>query len=53
MDSNMLIAMLIMTFAFWAYAFATILTRVNDATLDEESHADWVQNELKQLGDHS
>ncbi len=50
MDSKMLLAMLIMTFAFWAYAFAVVLTRVNLKTLEEESHTDWVQNELKQLG---
>jgi heme exporter protein C len=50
MDSHMLQAMLIMTFAFWSYAFATILTRVNYKTLDEDSHTDWVQKELEQLG---
>jgi heme exporter protein C len=46
MDPNMLAAMLIMTFAFWAYAFASILTRVNYQTLDEESHTEWVREEL-------
>jgi heme exporter protein C len=50
MDSSMLLAMLIMTFAFWSYTFATILTRVNYKTLDEESHTDWVQKELRELG---
>ena len=50
MDNSMLLAMLIMTFAFWSYTFATILTRVNYKTLDEESHTDWVQKELRELG---
>jgi heme exporter protein C len=53
MDSKMLLAMLIMTFAFWAYAFAVVLTRVNLKTLEEESHTDWVQYELIQLGTQS
>lgn len=50
MDNSMLLAMLIMTFAFWAYTFATILTRVNYKTLDAESHADWAKKELLTLG---
>jgi heme exporter protein C len=49
MDPSMLLAMLIMTFAFWAYAFATVLSRVNAKTLDEESHTDWVNTELQKL----
>jgi len=49
MDPRMLAAMLIMTFAFWAYAFAIILTRVNYQTLDEDAHSDWVQEELSHL----
>jgi heme exporter protein C len=49
MQSTMLMAMLIMTFAFWAYAFAVILSRVNQKTLDEESHTDWALTELKRL----
>jgi heme exporter protein C len=53
MDSKMLVAMLIMTFAFWAYAFAVVLTRVNLKTLQEESHTDWVQTELQLQGVHS
>ena len=50
MDSSMLVAMLIMTFAFWSYTFATVFTRVNYKTLDEESHTDWVQKELSNMG---
>ena len=50
MDSSMLFAMLIMTFAFWSYTFATVLSRVNLKTLDEESHTDWVSKELQNLG---
>jgi heme exporter protein C len=49
MDSSMLFAMLIMTFAFWSYTFATVLTRVNNKTLTEESHTDWVNQELNKL----
>ena len=49
MDSSMLLAMLIMTFAFWSYTFATVFTRVNYKTLDEESHTDWVQKELSNI----
>jgi len=45
----MLLAMLIMTFAFWSYTFATVFTRVNYKTLDEESHTDWVQKELSNI----
>ena len=42
MASTMLTAMLLMTLAFWAYAFAVVLTRTRAITLEREAHADWV-----------
>jgi len=45
MESNILIAMLVMVFAFWMYAFAVILMRVRNIILERERHATWV-NEL-------
>jgi heme exporter protein C len=39
----MLTAMLLMTFAFWAYAFAVAFMRVRAIVLERESHAQWVQ----------
>ena len=43
MASIMLIAMLLMTFAFWAYAFAVVFMRARAIVLERESHADWVR----------
>jgi len=43
MASTMLTAMLIMTFAFWAYAFAVVFTRTRAIVLEREQHADWVR----------
>lgn len=43
MASTMLTAMLLMTFAFWAYAFAVVFMRVRAIVLERESHAQWVQ----------
>ncbi|WP_280156110.1 heme ABC transporter permease CcmC [Piscinibacter sp. XHJ-5] len=42
MASTMLTAMLLMTFAFWAYAFAVVFMRVRAIVLERESHAEWV-----------
>jgi heme exporter protein C len=42
MASTMLTAMLLMTLAFWAYAFAVVLTRTRAIILERERHADWV-----------
>ena len=42
MASTMLTAMLIMTFAFWAYAFAVVFTRTRAIVIERESHAAWV-----------
>ena len=42
MASTMLTAMLIMTLAFWAYAFAVIFMRTRAIVLERETQADWV-----------
>ncbi len=42
MAATMLTAMLLMTLAFWAYAFAVVLTRTRAIILEREKHADWV-----------
>jgi heme exporter protein C len=41
MASTMLTAMLIMTFAFWAYAFAVVFTRARAIVLERDQHARW------------
>jgi heme exporter protein C len=48
MASTMLSAMLIMTFAFWAYAFAVVFMRARAIVLERESHADWVRQLAKE-----
>jgi heme exporter protein C len=42
MGQIMLITMLIMTFAFWAYAIAAVLTRVRCIILERERDTTWV-----------
>lgn len=42
MASAMLLGMLVMVFAFWAYSIATALTRVRGIILERERHAAWV-----------
>ena len=42
MASTMLTAMLLMTFAFWAYAFAVVFTRTRAIVLERERDAAWV-----------
>jgi heme exporter protein C len=42
MASTMLTAMLIMTFACWAYAFAAVFTRTRAIVIEREAHAGWV-----------
>ena len=44
MATTMLLAMLIMTFAFWAYAFAVVLTRTRAIVLERERNASWVES---------
>ena len=43
MASTMLTAMLLMTLAFWAYAFAVVFMRARAIVLERESHAEWVR----------
>lgn len=43
MASTMLTAMLLMTVACWAYAFAVVFTRTRAIVLERESDAAWVQ----------
>jgi heme exporter protein C len=49
MASTMLTAMLIMTLAFWAYAFAVTFTRTRAIVLERERDAAWV-NQLARGG---
>jgi heme exporter protein C len=42
MASTMLTAMLLMTLAFWAYAFAVVFTRCRAVVLERERDAAWV-----------
>ena len=49
MAHTMLLAMLLMTFAFWAYAFAVVFTRAQAMALDRDRGSDWArQAALKQ-----
>jgi heme exporter protein C len=43
MAQTMLFAMLLMTFAFWAYAFAVVFTRAQALALARDGDAAWVQ----------
>jgi len=43
MASTMLTSMLLMTVAFWAYAFAVVFKRCSAIVLERERGADWVQ----------
>jgi heme exporter protein C len=42
MASTMLTAMLLMTLAFWAYAFAVVFMRSRAIVLEREQHTEWV-----------
>jgi len=42
MASTMLTAMLLMTLAFWAYAFAMVFMRTRAQILEHDAHAGWV-----------
>lgn len=46
MASTMLTAMLLMTFACWAYAFAVVFTRTRAQVLERERDAAWVQDRV-------
>ncbi|MGZ5130850.1 MAG: heme ABC transporter permease CcmC [Caldimonas sp.] len=41
MVSTMLTAMLLMSLAFWAYAFAVVFTRTRAIVLERDQHAQW------------
>jgi heme exporter protein C len=43
MASTMLTAMLLMTLACWAYAFAVVFTRTCAVIVEREAHAAWVR----------
>ncbi len=42
MAATMLTAMLLLTLAFWAYAFAVVFTRTRAIVVERESHTAWV-----------
>jgi len=44
MASMMLLAMLLMTLAFWAYAFAVIFVRTQAIALERDNHAAWAND---------
>jgi heme exporter protein C len=44
MASVMLLAMLLMTFSFWAYSFAVVFTRARAIVLEQEDQTDWVRS---------
>ena len=50
MASTMLVAMLIMTFAFWAYSFAAVFTRARAIIIERERNNDWVVESLGSEG---
>jgi len=43
MASDMLTAMMVMTFAFWTYTIAVVLMRVRRTVLERESQTSWVK----------
>ena len=43
MAQTMLTAMLLMTFAFWAYAFAVVFMRARAMAVERDAHAGWVE----------
>lgn len=50
MAQTMLLAMLLMTFAFWAYAFAVVFMRARAIVLEREQHTEWVGELLRTEG---
>ncbi|HUG22314.1 heme ABC transporter permease CcmC [Piscinibacter sp.] len=48
MASTMLTAMLLMTFAFWAYTFAVVFMRTRAVVLERERDADWVRAAMQE-----
>jgi heme exporter protein C len=47
MESNILFALLTMTFAFWMYSFAAILMRARTTVLAREAESNWAQEILE------
>jgi heme exporter protein C len=50
MAQTMLTAMLLMTLAYWAYAFAVTFTRTRAIIAERERHTAWMQQRAAQLG---
>lgn len=48
-ESNILLAMFIMTFAFWSYSFASSFMRLRNLILERERNNKWVQTTI---GEH-
>ncbi len=46
MDGNILFSMLILTFSFWMYGFATSLMRVRGIILSREGDTQWVERQI-------
>ncbi len=45
MEQSMLVAMLLMTIAFWSYAFAVVFRRAQAIVVERERHARWLMAE--------
>ena len=50
MAQTMLTAMLLMTFAFWAYAFAVVFMRTRAIVVEREQHTEWVSEMVRSQG---
>jgi heme exporter protein C len=50
MASSMLVAMLLLTLAFWAYAFAVVFTRAQAIILERDRHAQWTADAARDTG---
>jgi heme exporter protein C len=50
MAQTMLTAMLLMTFAFWAYAFAVVFMRARAIVIEREQHTEWVSELVRTQG---
>ena len=50
MAQTMLTAMLLMTFAFWAYAFAVVFMRARAIVIEREQHTEWVTELIRAQG---
>ncbi len=50
MAQTMLTAMLLMTFAFWAYAFAVVFMRTRAIVVEREQHTEWVSELVRKQG---